>query len=241
MTDTANPAPGKDRITLEVSRDGWTNGVQLSINKLDEKGVGWGYRIAGPKFNGSGETLLKRELDQRDVDEIRRYLDAVFPQRITAWVVDGPGPEEIGAYFTLVAAQQDAQSEAESWVRVMHRPVPVFSWEPQGDVDCPDYVLLADGALTGWTVHQLPVNDAPAVRILADGAGPVSSWWALWSEDDPPRLLDLITYDTGPVTEAQARAGLGRAVVPLTGTLEAIDRARLTELRETITKEARRG
>ncbi|HZP49645.1 hypothetical protein [Actinocrinis sp.] len=57
----------------------------------------------------------------------------------------------------------------------------------------------------------------------------LSSWWALWSEDG--RLLDLITYDTGPVTEAQARDGLGRAVVPLTGTLEAIDRARLEQLR----------
>lgn len=59
----------------------------------------------------------------------------------------------------------------------------------------------------------------------------LSSWWALWSVDEPPRLLDLITYDTGPVTEAQARAGLGRAVVPLTGRLEAIDRARLEQLR----------
>lgn len=156
-----------DRIVIEVGKDGWTGALQLSISRLDENGVGHGRRLAGPKFNGSTKPLLSRELDERDADEIRAYLDAVFPQRVTAWVVDGPDPEGIGAYATLEAAQEDAQREAESWVRVMHRPMPVFTWEPQGEVDCPDYVLLADGKLTGWMVHQLPVNDAPAVRVLA--------------------------------------------------------------------------
>ena len=68
-----------DKLTLEVTRDGWTKGIQLSINQLDEEGLGHGYRLAGPKFNGSGETLLTRTLDERDAEEIRRYLDAVFP------------------------------------------------------------------------------------------------------------------------------------------------------------------
>jgi hypothetical protein len=68
-----------DRLTIEVSRDGLTEGLQLSINQLDEEDAGHGYRLAGPKFNGSGETLLTRTLDERDAKEIRRYLDAVFP------------------------------------------------------------------------------------------------------------------------------------------------------------------
>ncbi|MER5350633.1 hypothetical protein ABT093_09910 [Kitasatospora sp. NPDC002551] len=68
-----------DRITLEVSRDGWTNKLQLSINHLNAAGRGLGYRLAGPKFNGSSTSLLKTTLDERDATEIRGYLDAVFP------------------------------------------------------------------------------------------------------------------------------------------------------------------
>jgi hypothetical protein len=78
-----------DRLIMEVTRDGWTDGLQMSISQLDENGAGHGYRIAGPKFNGSGEVLLKRELDERDAAEIRAYLDAVFPQipegTVTEW------------------------------------------------------------------------------------------------------------------------------------------------------------
>jgi hypothetical protein len=80
--------PDIDRITIEVCRDGWTNGIQLSINQRDKNGAGDGYRLAGPKFNGSSKSLLKTELDQRDADEIRGYLDAVFPRTEdeTRWV-----------------------------------------------------------------------------------------------------------------------------------------------------------
>lgn len=63
------------RIVLEISRDDFTGGLQLSIGHKD----GHGYRIAGPKFLGASQTLLSRELDQRDADEIRTYLDAAFP------------------------------------------------------------------------------------------------------------------------------------------------------------------
>ena len=66
-------------LTLDVTRDGWTDGIQLSISKRDETGLGDGYRLAGPKFNGSSEPLLSKTLDERDAAEIRRYLDAVFP------------------------------------------------------------------------------------------------------------------------------------------------------------------
>lgn len=72
------------KLILEVTRDGWTNGLQINIAQLGEDDKGWGYRLAGPKFNGSSTTLLKTELDQRDADEIRKYLDDVFPTDATA-------------------------------------------------------------------------------------------------------------------------------------------------------------
>ena len=45
-------------------------GIQISIG--DDHG---GYRIAGPKFDGSSKLLSKRTLDKRDIAEIRKYLD----------------------------------------------------------------------------------------------------------------------------------------------------------------------
>ena len=69
-----------DRLVMQVSRDGLTDRLQLAISKLDENDAGNGYRLAGPKFNGSGEVLLSRTLDERDAAEIRGYLDAVFPK-----------------------------------------------------------------------------------------------------------------------------------------------------------------
>lgn len=59
---------------LAVSRDGWTGQLQLSIE--DENG---GFRLKGPKFNGSSETLLKAEIDERSAERIRQYLDQAFP------------------------------------------------------------------------------------------------------------------------------------------------------------------
>lgn len=62
-------------LILRVDKDGWTGGIQISIED-DEIG---GYRIAGPKYNGSSINLLKRVLTQRDAEEIRDYLDRSFP------------------------------------------------------------------------------------------------------------------------------------------------------------------
>jgi hypothetical protein len=62
------------KISIEVCRDGWTKGLQLNIDNGSD-----GYRLAGPKFNGSSMTLLKTELDERDAREIREYLDQGFP------------------------------------------------------------------------------------------------------------------------------------------------------------------
>ena len=54
-----------DRIFFDVDRDGWTKNLQLNIAKLDENDRGWGFRLAGPKYNGSSKNLLRTELDER--------------------------------------------------------------------------------------------------------------------------------------------------------------------------------
>lgn len=78
-------------ITLELSKDGWTGGLQLSINDTD---AGHGYRLMGPKFNGSSKLIASRELDERDVAEIRAYLDAFAPTAPAgAATGDGDGDE----------------------------------------------------------------------------------------------------------------------------------------------------
>jgi hypothetical protein len=51
------------------SRDG---ALQLSINDDNT-----GYRIAGPKYDGNGQSLIRHELTPNDVDEIRSYLNKV--------------------------------------------------------------------------------------------------------------------------------------------------------------------
>lgn len=62
-------------VVLHVDKDGWTGGLQLAIGHKD----GGGYRIAGPKYNGSSERLVTKILDERDAQEIRTYLDEAFP------------------------------------------------------------------------------------------------------------------------------------------------------------------
>jgi hypothetical protein len=61
--------------------------MQLSINWYDEAdGIIWesghGYRIFGPKFLGSGELIKRHVLDERDVREIREYLDKFEPRPV---------------------------------------------------------------------------------------------------------------------------------------------------------------
>jgi hypothetical protein len=56
-------------VFISIDQDGWTKGIQLSIGTEDH-----GYRIAGPKFNGSSKTLKKHALDARDIAEIESYI-----------------------------------------------------------------------------------------------------------------------------------------------------------------------
>lgn len=69
------------KMFIKLDRDGWTKGLQLSIDLEDESGGGVGYRLAGPKYNGSSASVFKHQIGERDADEIRRYLDTVFPKQ----------------------------------------------------------------------------------------------------------------------------------------------------------------
>lgn len=67
---------GGEKVKLSLSKDGWTGGLQFSIG--DKNG---GYRIAGPKFNGSGKLLLEHTITERDANKIRCYFDRAFPPK----------------------------------------------------------------------------------------------------------------------------------------------------------------
>lgn len=57
-------------LYIEISRDAWTNGVQISVNDNDG-----GYRLSGPKFNGSQSIIAKAVLGKYERAELRKYLD----------------------------------------------------------------------------------------------------------------------------------------------------------------------
>lgn len=63
----------KEGIYLSIDRrsDGQ---LQMSIGEQGADGSGTGYRIAGPKYDGSGKTLLKHFITPRDKEEILLYL-----------------------------------------------------------------------------------------------------------------------------------------------------------------------
>lgn len=84
MSETNNTK----RIVIDVCKDGWTGGLQLGISQIDENDCGHGYRIAGPKYNGSQKRLLTHTLDRRDADEIRSYLRAAFPDSTDAHTIE---------------------------------------------------------------------------------------------------------------------------------------------------------
>lgn len=50
---------------------------RMCIGAEDKSGNGGGYRLAGRKYCGCcpGNTVVRKVLDDRDVEEIRRYLD----------------------------------------------------------------------------------------------------------------------------------------------------------------------
>ncbi len=63
-------------LVIEVYRNGPVGSLQVSIGFKDSGG----YRLTGPKFTGQSTLLRSHELDQRDADQIRAYLDQAFPR-----------------------------------------------------------------------------------------------------------------------------------------------------------------
>lgn len=69
------------RLFLEVDRPNAAAGYRVSICVHGETGLGTGYRITGAKYGGAEPAdAWEVELTRRDADEIRRYLDGVFPR-----------------------------------------------------------------------------------------------------------------------------------------------------------------
>ena len=62
------------KIFFEVDKDGWTGCFQLNITDGSA-----GYRLAGPKYNGSSTNVLRVEITERDAKVIRGCLDEAFP------------------------------------------------------------------------------------------------------------------------------------------------------------------
>lgn len=64
----------REHVEIHVDRDGLTGRLQIGISRVDDAGAGGGYRLAGPKYSGTGANLLKHRLDERDAREILRYI-----------------------------------------------------------------------------------------------------------------------------------------------------------------------
>jgi len=64
--------PEEIYMTVDQREDG---ALQLGINASDV-----GYRIAGPKYDGSSKTLIRHKLTRFDVEVIRSYLRRVQRQ-----------------------------------------------------------------------------------------------------------------------------------------------------------------
>lgn len=62
------------RPFISVDRRECDGALQIAIAIEDDDGSSHGYRIAGPKYDGRGKTLLKHYISERDVSEIRSYL-----------------------------------------------------------------------------------------------------------------------------------------------------------------------
>lgn len=69
MTDDA---PMTTEVVLTVDRRDVDGALQVAINCGRV-----GFRIAGPKYDGAGRTLLRKRLTKRDAQEIAYYLKKI--------------------------------------------------------------------------------------------------------------------------------------------------------------------
>lgn len=61
-------------VYISVDKRAFDGAIQISIGIQDADGGGHGYRIAGPKYDGNGKTLLKHLISDRDREQILSYL-----------------------------------------------------------------------------------------------------------------------------------------------------------------------
>ena len=62
----------KSAIAITVDRRSYDGALQIAIGDGST-----GFRIAGPKYDGAGTTLLRRVLTERDAREIKEWLDKI--------------------------------------------------------------------------------------------------------------------------------------------------------------------
>lgn len=67
-------------IYIAVDRRENDGQFQLAIGLHDDGKGGHGYRLCGPKYDGTGTNVLHHVLTERDVEVIRTYLRA-FPRK----------------------------------------------------------------------------------------------------------------------------------------------------------------
>lgn len=69
------------KLTIEVDCCLYTGQLQLSVMETDDRGIGSGDRLCGPKYLDS-DNLLRHTVTERDARTIRRYLDRAFPEPV---------------------------------------------------------------------------------------------------------------------------------------------------------------
>jgi len=70
------------KVLLRLDRDTSTGFMQVSIGDGSTS-----YRLMGPKYWGKSLTVKTIQLSQRDVENIRQFLDAAYPLTVTmVWV-----------------------------------------------------------------------------------------------------------------------------------------------------------
>ena len=68
---------------ISIDKRAVDGALQISIGEEDENGSSHGYRIAGPKYDGFGKTLLKHYISERDIEEIKYYLEPSKRPKLT--------------------------------------------------------------------------------------------------------------------------------------------------------------
>jgi len=61
-------------VYFNIDRDRYTGALQLSVSEINDKGMGIGRRIAGPKYAGDSTSLLAQEIGKEDAEAIIEVL-----------------------------------------------------------------------------------------------------------------------------------------------------------------------